>query len=339
VECASPRAEHTSSANAITWHFNDDFNIVVHSVGCQPCKDYSLHFCSSMIEQDVSLCHTWEVLHAHFMVNSREPTGSTTRDSRRARERELKRELELCRRENDNLRRQVRHYHDKVDDMRRREYDERHDRYERHDSYDCRKRRHTSTEVTPSSSGGYAWPHAETPQIVVSPPQSPTLPRDATSPPQTQSPAAPIKVDPNWPPLLPPGEFNQSNATMPWLPMIPRHLTLDERDTAYPMIPKGFHHSRVDNTIHAGAVAKAAQRNEALGMVPLSGTRPSAWCRHVILCGHPTMDFPRRSRIGKAFLGLPAGRTTTRPFTWLRPSSLRHRTRLRCKGRSPSTRR
>jgi len=104
MERASPHAEHTSSANAITWHFNDDFNIVVHSVGCQPCKDYSLHFCSSMIEQDVSLHHAWEVLRTHFMVDSREPTGSTTRDSRRAQELELKRELELCRRENNDLR-------------------------------------------------------------------------------------------------------------------------------------------------------------------------------------------------------------------------------------------
>jgi len=34
---------------------------------------------------------------------------------------ELERELELCRRENDNLRRQVRRYRDEVDDMRRRE--------------------------------------------------------------------------------------------------------------------------------------------------------------------------------------------------------------------------
>jgi len=169
MECASPRAEHTSSANAITWHFNNDFNIVVHSVGCQPCKDYSLHFCS-MIEQDVSLRHAWEALRAHFMVDSREPTGSTTRDSRRARERELERELELCCQENDDLRRQVRHYCDKVDDMRRREYDERHDRYECHDSYDRRKRHRTSTKVTPSSSDGYAWPQAETLQIVVSPP-------------------------------------------------------------------------------------------------------------------------------------------------------------------------
>jgi hypothetical protein len=160
--------------------------------------------------------------------------------------------------------------------MRRREYDECHDRYERHDSYDCRKRRHTSTEVTPSSSGGYAWPHAETPQIVVSPPRSPTPPRNTTSPPQAQLPAAPMEVDPDWPPLPPPGEFNQPNATMLRLPMIPRHLTLDECDTTYPMIPKGFHHSWVDNTIHAGAVAKAAQRNEALGMVPLCNTmRPS----------------------------------------------------------------
>jgi len=160
--------------------------------------------------------------------------------------------------------------------MRRREYDERHDRYERHDPYDRCKRRRTSTEVTPSSSGGYAWPQAETPQIVVSPPRAPAPPCDATSPPQAQSPVASMEVDPDWPPLPLPGEFNQSNATMPRLPMIPRHPTLDERDTTYPMIPKGFHCSRVDNTIHAGAAAKAAQRNEALGMVPPRNTmRPS----------------------------------------------------------------
>jgi hypothetical protein len=57
-----------------------------------------------MIEQDISLHHAWEALRAHFMVDSREPTGSMTHDSRRARERELKWELELCRRENDDLR-------------------------------------------------------------------------------------------------------------------------------------------------------------------------------------------------------------------------------------------
>ena len=160
--------------------------------------------------------------------------------------------------------------------MRRREYDEHHDHYERHDSYDHCKRHRMSTKVTPSSSGGYAWPHAETPKIVVSPPRSPTPPCDATSPPQVQSPAAPMEVNPNWPPLPPPGEFNQINATMPRLPMIPRHPTLDERNTAYPMIPKGFHRSRVDNTVHVGAAAKAAQWNEALGVVPPHNTmRPS----------------------------------------------------------------
>jgi hypothetical protein len=156
--------------------------------------------------------------------------------------------------------------------MCRREYDERHDCYECHDSYDRHKRRRTSTEVTPSSSGGYAWPQAETPQIVVSPPRSPTLPCDATSLPQAQSPAAPMEVDPDWPPLLPPGELNQLNATMPQLPMIPRHQALDERDTAYPMLPKGFHRSWVDNTVRMGAAAKAAQRNEALGVVPPRNT-------------------------------------------------------------------
>jgi hypothetical protein len=212
--------------------------------------------------------------------------------------------------------------------MRRREYDECHDRYECHDSYDRRKWHRTSTEVTLSSSGGYAWPHAETPQIVVSPPQSPTPPCDATSPPQAQLPAAPMEVDPDWPPLPPPGEFNQSNATMPRLPMIPRHPTLDERDTAYPMIPKGFHRSRVDNTIRAGAAAKAAQRNEALGVVPPRNTmRPSD-------CGFPQMvtDWEGLFRSTRR-------KDNNRPFTWLRPSSLRRRTRLRCKGRSPSARR
>jgi hypothetical protein len=193
-----------------------------------------------MINPDASLHHAWEVLRAHFMVDSREPTGSTMRNSRQARERELKWELELCRRENDDLRRQVRRYRDEVDDMHHREYNERHDRYEHHDSYDHRKWHCTSTEVTLSSSGGYVWPHAETPQIVVSPPRSPTLPRDATLPPQAQSPAAPMEVNPDWPPLPLPGEFNQPNTTMPRLPMIPRHLTLDECDTAYPMIPKGL---------------------------------------------------------------------------------------------------
>ena len=85
-----------------------------------------------------------------------------------------------------------------------------------------------------------------------------------------------MDVDPNWPPLPPPGEFNQPNTTMLQLPMIPRHPTLDERDTMYPMIPKGFHRSWVDNTVCAGAAAKAAQQNEALGVVLLRSTmRPS----------------------------------------------------------------
>jgi hypothetical protein len=189
---------------------------------------------------------------------------------------ELERELELCHQENDDLRRQVRCYHDKVDDMHCREYDKCHDRYEHHDSYDCRKRRHMSTEVTPSSSGGYAWPQAETPQIVVSPPRSPTPPCDTTSPLQAQSPAAPMEVDPDWPPLPPPGELNQLNTTMPRLPMIPRHQALNEHNTAYPMLPRGFHRSQVDNTVHVGAVAKAAQWNEALGVVlPCNTMRPS----------------------------------------------------------------
>jgi hypothetical protein len=93
---------------------------------------------------------------------------------------------------------------------------------------------------------------------------------------QAQSPMAPMEVNPDWPPLPLPGEHNQLNATMLQLPMIPRHQALDECDTAYPMLPKGFHRSWVDNTVHAGAAAKAAQRNEALSVVPLCNTmRPS----------------------------------------------------------------
>jgi hypothetical protein len=154
---------------------------------------------------------------------------------------EFKHELELCHRENDGLRHQVRRYRDEVDDMRRREYDNCHDCYEHHGSYNCHKRCRTSTEVTPSSSSGYVWPQAETPQIVVSPPRLPTLPCNTTSPLQAQSPAASMEVDPNWPPLPPPGELNQLNATMPWLPMIPMHQALNECNTTYLMLPRGFH--------------------------------------------------------------------------------------------------
>jgi hypothetical protein len=78
------RAEHTSSANALTWHYNDDFNIVVHSVGCQVCKEYSLHFCNGMLEQDILHQHAREALRAHLMLDSHEPSGSMARDSRRA---------------------------------------------------------------------------------------------------------------------------------------------------------------------------------------------------------------------------------------------------------------
>jgi hypothetical protein len=44
----------------------------------------------------------------------------------------------------------------------------------------------------------------------------------------------------------------------------------------YPMLPKGFHHSWVDNTVHAGAAAKAIQQNKALGVVlPRNTMQPS----------------------------------------------------------------
>jgi hypothetical protein len=185
-----------------------------------------------------------------------------------------KHKLELCRRENDDLRRQVRCSRNKVDEIRWREYKDRHDRYECHDSYDRHKQRRTSTEVTPSSSGGYVWPPSETLQIVVSPPQSTTPPGNLTSPPWAPSPVAPMEVDPDWPPLPLPGEHNQLDATMPWLPIIPMHQALGECDTAYPMLPKGFHRSRVNNTVCVGAAAKAAQWNEALDVVLPRSTMP-----------------------------------------------------------------
>jgi len=82
VERMSLHAKHTSSANALTWHFNDDFHIIVHSVGCQLCKEYSPHFCSGMLEQDILHRHVWEALHAHFVVDTRESIGSVAHGSR-----------------------------------------------------------------------------------------------------------------------------------------------------------------------------------------------------------------------------------------------------------------
>jgi len=87
-----------------------------------------------------------------------------------------------------------------------------------------------------------------------------------------------MEVDPDWPPLPPPGKRNHLDANTPWLPLIPMHHALGECDTAYPMLPKGCHRSRVDNTVHMGAAAKAAQWNEALGVVLLrSMMQPSDW--------------------------------------------------------------
>jgi len=87
-----------------------------------------------------------------------------------------------------------------------------------------------------------------------------------------------MEVDPDWSPLLPPGERNQLDTTTLRLPIIPMHPTLGERDTAYPMLPKGCHQSRVDNTVHMGAAAKAAKWNEALGVVPPCSTMRPADC-------------------------------------------------------------
>jgi hypothetical protein len=80
------------------------------------------------------------------------------------------------------VRRQVRCYRNEVDNMRQQEYDNHHDHYEHHDSYNHRKWHHTSTEATLSCSGGYAWPPAKTPQIVVSLPRSLAPPGNHTSP-------------------------------------------------------------------------------------------------------------------------------------------------------------
>jgi len=154
---------------------------------------------------------------------------------------ELEHNLEMCCMENNDLKHQVRRYRNEVDDMRQREYDDRHDCYEHHDPYDHCKRCCTRTGMTLLSSGGYVWPQPETPQIVVSLSRLLTPPCDPTSPLWAPLPVAPMEVDVEWPPLLPPGELNQLNATMPRLPIIPMHQALGERDTMYPMLPKGFH--------------------------------------------------------------------------------------------------
>ena len=81
----------------------------------------------------------------HFVVDNCESIGSVACGSWRMQELEC--ELDLCRKENNNLRRQVRCYRNKVDDMCQQEYEECHDCYERHGSYDRCKWCRTSTEV------------------------------------------------------------------------------------------------------------------------------------------------------------------------------------------------
>ena len=105
--------------------------------------------CSGMLEQDVSHRHAWEALRVHFVVDSHELSRGMACGSRQVQE--LQHELELCHKENNDLRCQVRRYHNEVDNMCWQEYED------RHDSYNYRKQCHTSTEVTLSSSGGYVW--------------------------------------------------------------------------------------------------------------------------------------------------------------------------------------
>jgi len=76
------------------------------------------------------------------------------------------------------------------------------------------------------------------------------------------------------------------------------HPTLGECITAYPTIPKGAHYSPVDNTVHMGAAAVAAQQNEALAVC------------HTIPCCQLTTVFPQWSRNGNTFSRLPAKRAT-----------------------------
>jgi hypothetical protein len=77
-----------------------------------------MHFCNSMLEQDVSHWQAREALRAHFVVGNCKPNGSTAHESRWSQDCKLKRELDSCHKENDELRHQVRHYRDEVDEMR-----------------------------------------------------------------------------------------------------------------------------------------------------------------------------------------------------------------------------
>jgi len=264
--CSVAQIEHNASGKDLAWQFHNEFKIIVHSTDCPQCKAYAQHFGYGLLEQDTSHWHMHEVLHAHILASNHEPSGSATCKSRRFWDHNLKHKLSMCREENNNLRCQVRLYHTELDSMRHRESN---------DHYDCCKQRCTSTKMTLSSSGGYVWPQADLPQVVVSPLHSPT------PLPQAQSPVAPMEVNNSvWVPLLQPGESNQPNTTRPWLPLVPMHLTLGECNTAYPTIPRGLHYSRVDNTIHMGAAAAtAAQRNEAVGIVLPHNTMPPSYCR------------------------------------------------------------
>jgi len=78
-----------------------------------------------------------EVLHAHILDCAHESSGSAGCERQCSCECNLKHELAECHVENMDLRQQVRHYHDELDDMHHRQYN---------DCEDCCKWPHTSTE-------------------------------------------------------------------------------------------------------------------------------------------------------------------------------------------------
>ena len=132
--------EYNDSGNSLTWQFNDKINIVVHGSAYRPCKDYAVHFFTSLVDQDVMQQYAHEVHCVHIMVGTQELSGNVSYESRWSWDHNLKHKLVDCHKEDKDLRCQMRHYCIELDNMCHRQYD---------NCHECC----TSTKQMPSSAG------------------------------------------------------------------------------------------------------------------------------------------------------------------------------------------
>lgn len=121
MEQQFPYTKHSTSGNSLAWQFHGKLKIFIHSTDGPLCKDYVMHFCNGLLEQDASHQHVYEAHCAYILASVCKPSGSPACESRQSWDCNLECKLVDCHKENKDLRHQVRRYYTELDKMHHRE--------------------------------------------------------------------------------------------------------------------------------------------------------------------------------------------------------------------------